>query len=94
MTTRRSIEKRLRDLEAETEYADKDPGDLYMLMLKDASENAPDYPGAGDAYMRRLKREMLRDRLQELRRTDRFGVDDADDAAPDESESESAGGEP
>lgn len=76
MTTRRSIEKRLRDLEAETAYGDEDLGSLYMKMLKDASENAPDYPGAGEAYMRRLKRQMLRDRLQELRRVDR--VDDGD----------------
>ena len=84
MTTRRSIEKRLRDLEAETAYGDEDLGSLYMKMLKDASENAPDYPGAGEAYMRRWKQHVLRERLKELRRADRFGDD----------ESESVGGEP
>lgn len=32
------------------------PGELYLKMLKDCSPHAPDYPGASEEYMRRLRK--------------------------------------
>ena len=46
------------------EYSDDTIGELYMKMLKDSEPHAPDYPGAGEEYIRRYREHQRQQRTE------------------------------
>lgn len=58
--TKKTLSELRRDVESlkdEYGYGDDTPGELYMKSLQDAHDGYPNYPGAGEEWMRRYKRQ-------------------------------------